>query len=58
MALLRFAIQLVVFIGVLASTAVVVLVLMLIMRYPPALIVISITCLIFYGVHRRLPTMG
>lgn len=58
MALLRFLVQLTVFIGALACAAAMVLVLILMVRYPPILVVVGIACLLFYGVLKRLPKIG
>jgi len=55
MALLRFLITLFIFIGVLASASAVVLVAILILRFPPILIILSSAFLLLHWVEKRLP---
>lgn len=58
MALIRFLIVLLTFIGVLASASLVVLAVTLMLRFPPILIAISVAFLLFHWVLKRLPTIG
>ncbi|WP_167492586.1 hypothetical protein [Pseudomonas leptonychotis] len=58
MVLVRFLIALVAFIGVLASSAAVVLAVILLLRFPPLLVTAGIACLFFYGVLKRFPRIG
>ncbi|MCP2069882.1 UNVERIFIED_ORG: ABC-type multidrug transport system permease subunit [Pseudomonas reinekei] len=58
MALIRFLILLLTFIGVLASASLVVLTVILMLRFPPILIAVSIAFVLFHWVLKRLPTIG
>ncbi len=58
MVLVRFLIQLLAFIGVLASVSFVVLVVTLMLRFPLVSIAVGIACALFYGVLKRLPKIG
>jgi hypothetical protein len=55
MALIRFLITLLTFIGVLASASAVVLTVILILRFPPILIAVGIALLLFQWLLKRLP---
>lgn len=55
MALMRFLIALLTFIGALASAFALVVAVILILRYPPILIAVGIACLLFSRVLRRFP---
>ena len=55
MALIRFLIALLSFIGVLASAFAVVLAVILMLRFPPILIAVGIAFLLFHGVLKCLP---
>lgn len=58
MALIRFLITLLTFIGVLASASAAVLTVILILRFPPILIIIGIALLLFQWLLKRLPSFG
>jgi hypothetical protein len=58
MALIRFLIVLLTFIGVLASASMLVMAVMLMLRFPPILIAAGIAFLLFHWVLKRLPTIG
>lgn len=58
MALIRFLIAILTFIGVLASAFALVLAVILMLRFPPILIAVGIACLLFHWVLKRLPTIG
>jgi len=58
MELIRFLIALLTFIGVLASALAVVLVVVLMLRFPPILIAIALAFLLFHWVLKRLPRIG
>jgi hypothetical protein len=53
MALIRFLITLFTFIGVLASASAVVLIVILILRFPPILIAVGIALLLFQWILKR-----
>lgn len=55
MALLRFLTTLLTFIGVLASASAVVLTVILILRFPPILIIVGIALPLFHWMLTRLP---
>lgn len=57
MALIRFLIALLTFIGVLASAFSVVLAVILMLRFPPMLIAVGIAILLFHWVLKCLPKM-
>ena len=58
MALIRFLIALLTFIGVLASASLVVLAVILMLRFPPILIAVGVAFLLFHWVLKRLPRIG
>lgn len=58
MALIRFMIALLTFIGVLASALAVVLVVVLMVRFPPILVVVALAFLLFHWLLKRLPRIG
>ncbi|EXF92696.1 hypothetical protein HK44_002945 [Pseudomonas fluorescens HK44] len=58
MVLIRFLIALLTFIGALASAFAVVLVVILMLRFPPILIAVGLACLLFHWVLKRLPRIG
>ena len=58
MALIRFLIALLTFIGVLASTCAVVLAVILMLRFPPILITVGTAYLLFHWVLKRLLRIG
>lgn len=58
MALIRFLITLLPFSDVLASASAAVLTVILILRFPPILIAVSIALLLFQWVLKRLPSYG
>lgn len=58
MALIRFLIALLIFIGALASAFALVLAVILILRFPPILIAVGIACLLFSWVLKRFPKIG
>jgi len=58
MALIRFLVALLTFIGVLASASLVVLAVILMLRFPPILIAVGIAFLIFHWLLKRLPSIG
>lgn len=53
MTLLRFIACLFAFIGVLAATGALVLIIVLMLRFPPLLIAVLLACWVFTGVLRR-----
>jgi len=57
MALIRFLIALLIFIGVLASASVIVLAGILMLRFPPILVAVGIAFLLFYWVLQRFPSI-
>lgn len=58
MALIRFMIALLTFIGVLASALAVVLVVVLMLRFPPILVTVALAFLLFHWLLKRLPRIG
>ena len=58
MALIRFLIALLTFIGVLVSVSLVVPAMILMLRFPPILIAVCIAFLLFHWVLIRLPRIG
>lgn len=58
MILIRFLIALLTFIGVLASASAVVLAVILMLRFPPILIAVGLSCLLFHWVLKCLPRIG
>ena len=58
MALIRFLIALLIFIGVLVSASAVVLAVILMLRFPPILVAVGLACLFFHWVLKRFPTIG
>ena len=57
MALIRFLIALLIFIGVLASASVIVFSVILMLRFPPMLVAVGIAFLLFYWVLKRFPSI-
>jgi len=57
MALIRFLIALLIFIGVLASASVIVFSVILMLRFPPMLVAAGIAFLLFYWVLQRFPSI-
>ena len=58
MVLIRFLIELLTFIGILASASAVALTVILMLRFPPILIAVGLACLLFHWVLKRFPTIG
>ena len=58
MVLIRFLIELLTFIGILASAFAVVLAVVLMLRFPPILIAVGIALLLLHWVLKRLPRIG
>lgn len=58
MVLIRFLVALLTFIGVLASALAVVLVVVLMLRFPPILVAVTLAFLLFHWVLKRLPRVG
>lgn len=58
MVLIRFLVALLTFIGVLASALAVVLVVVLMLRFPPILIAVALAFLLFHWVLKHLPRVG
>ncbi|CAI8707301.1 Phage-shock protein [Pseudomonas sp. IT-P171] len=58
MALIRFLLALLIFIGVLASTSAIVLAVILMLRFPLILISVGLACLLFHLVFKRLHRTG
>jgi len=57
MALIRFLIALLIFIGVLASASVIVFSVILMLRFPPMLVAVGIAFVLFYWVIKRFPSI-
>ncbi len=57
MALIRFLIALLIFIGVLASTSAAIFAVILMLRFPPILVAVGIAFLLFYWVLKRFPSI-
>nr|WP_256625641.1 hypothetical protein [Pseudomonas sp. LPB0260] len=57
MVLVRFLVALLSFIGMLASAGALVLAVILMLRFPPFLIAVSIACLIFISFSNHKPTL-
>jgi hypothetical protein len=58
MVLIRFLIALFTFIGVLASALAVVLVVVLMLRFPTILVAVALAFLLFHWLLKRLPRIG